>query len=133
MVSLGLVVSEFNRPITEEMEAQALEAAAECGADVVETVTVPGAYDSPLAADRLARRDDVDAVAVVGAVITGDTGHDAVVTYGAARGLTDVSLDRDTPVTLGVTGPDMSADEARARVDKGAAAVESAVALAEGS
>ena len=49
----------------------------------------------------------------------------------AAKGLTDVSLERDTPVTFGVTGPEMSVAEADERVDKGAAAVESAIALAE--
>ncbi len=131
MVAIGLVVSEFNRSVTEEMEASARDAAAERGVEVADTVHVPGVYDAPLAADRLARRSDVDAVAVVGAVVTGDTGHDEVVAQGAARGLTDVSLDRDTPVTFGVIGPDMSGAEARERVHKGAAAVESAAKLVE--
>ncbi len=36
----------------------------------------PGSYDTPLAADRLARRSDIDAVAVLGAIISGDTDHD---------------------------------------------------------
>ena len=101
------------------------------GAEVVETLEVPGAYDTPLAADRLARRDDIDAVAVLGAIVTGDTDHDRVIADAAARGLTDVSLERDTPVTFGVTGPGMSAAEADERIDKGAAAVESAIALVE--
>ena len=99
--------------------------------EIVETVHVPGAYDSPLAADRLARRDDVDAVAVVGAIKSGDTDHDQVIGNAMAQGLTDVSLDRDTPVTLGVTGPGMSMDEARARTDYGAAALDGAVDLVE--
>ena len=131
MVALGLVVAEFNRPVTEQMQDAAEAAAAEAGAEIVATRLVPGVYDTPLAADRLARRDDVDAVAVVGAIITGDTDHDQVIGAAAAQKLTDVSLDRDTPVTLGVTGPGMSADEARARVDKGAEAVTSAIELVE--
>jgi 6,7-dimethyl-8-ribityllumazine synthase len=130
MTTLGLVVSTFNRPITEEMEAAATAAAEEHGATIVETTRVPGAYDTPLAADRLARRPDVEAVAVVGAIVTGDTGHDQVIAEAASRGLTDVSLSRDTPVTLGVTGPGMTAGEARDRVDYGASAVESAIELA---
>jgi len=44
-----------------------------------------------------------------------------------------VSLRRDTPVTLGITGPGMTADEARARVDYAESAVESAVDLAKGT
>ncbi len=131
MVRLGLVVAEFNRDVTEEMEAAAMARADELGVEVVETVHVPGAYDSPLAADRLARRDDVDAVTVVGAIKSGDTDHDQVIGNAMAQGLTDVSLDRDTPVTLGVTGPGMSMDEARARTDYGAAALDGAVDLVE--
>ena len=133
MVSLGLVVAQFNkeRPITPEMAARGREAAAEAGAEIVETIEVPGTYDAPLAADRLARRDDVDAVAVIGAIVSGDTDHDQVIADAAARGLTDVSLERDTPVTFGVTGPGMSRAEAKERIDRGAAAVESAIALVE--
>ena len=132
MTSIGLVVSRFNRPITERMEAAAKGAAEERGATIVETSLVPGAYDTPLAADRLARRPDVEAVAVVGAIVTGDTGHDRVIADAAAKGLTDVSVSRDTPVTLGITGPDMTAEEANERVDYGASAVESAIDMAEG-
>jgi 6,7-dimethyl-8-ribityllumazine synthase len=131
MVSLGLVVSRFNREVTEQMEEHALEAADDHGADVVETLRVPGAYDAPLAADRLARRGEIDAVAVVGTVVTGDTDHDQVIADAAAQGLTDVSLKRDKPVTFGVSGPGMSGAEARERVGKGTEAVDAAVELAE--
>mgnify|MGYP000542534771 CR=1 FL=1 len=129
---VGLVVAAFEEhaSVIEEMAERAVAAAEEHGA-AVERRRVPGVYDTPLAADRLARRDDVDAVAVVGAVIAGDTDHDEVIAGAAAEALTEVSLDRDTPVTLGVTGPGMSADEARARVEKGAEAVESAIHLTE--
>ena len=131
MVSLGLVVSQFNREVTEQMERHAHEAAADRGAEVVETLQVPGAYDAPLAADRLARRNEIDAVAVVGTVVTGDTDHDQVIADAAAQGLTDVSLDRDIPITFGVSGPGMSGAEARERVSKGEEAVDAAVELAE--
>ncbi|WP_353635346.1 6,7-dimethyl-8-ribityllumazine synthase [Halobacterium sp. NMX12-1] len=131
MVELGLVVAEFNRSVTEQMESAAVETADDADANVVELVRVPGAYDAPLAADRLARRDDVDAVAVVGAIVTGDTDHDAVIAHATAQKLTDVSLDRDTPVAFGVAGPGMSGAEARERVQKGAEAVDSAIHLAE--
>jgi len=129
MPTLGLVVAQFNRPITEEMEAAACEAADDAGATVGSTVSVPGVYDAPLAADRLARRDEIDAVAVLGAVITGDTDHDQVITDATAQRLSDVSLDRDTPVTLGVTGPGMSAAEARERVENARKAVDGALDL----
>ncbi|WP_254767549.1 6,7-dimethyl-8-ribityllumazine synthase [Salinilacihabitans rarus] len=131
MTALGLVIAQFNRPITEQMEEAAREAAADAGAEVRETVRVPGAYDAPLAADRLARREDVDAVAVIGAIITGDTDHDQVIAESTAGRLSDVSLERDTPVTLGVTGPGMSAAEARERVENAAKAVDGAIDLVD--
>ncbi len=131
MTTLGLVIGQFNRPVTEPMEGAALEAAADAGATVHDVVAVPGVYDAPLAADRLARQDAVDAVVVIGAVITGDTDHDQVITDAAAGRLADVSLERDTPVTLGVTGPGMSAAEAHERVENAAKAVDGALDLVE--
>ncbi|ELZ91598.1 6,7-dimethyl-8-ribityllumazine synthase [Haloferax mucosum ATCC BAA-1512] len=131
MVSLGLVVARFNSSVTDPMKEAALDAADERDAEVVETVRVPGAYDSPLAADRLARRDDIDAVAVVGAIVTGDTDHDNVIADATAKSLTEVSLNRDTPVTFGVSGPGMSGAEARERVSKGAEAVYAATDMVE--
>jgi len=129
----GFVVAQFNKesPVTHEMAKVARERARERDASVAETVEVPGSYDTPLAADRLARREDVDAVVALGAIITGDTDHDQVIADAAAQGLTDVSLDRDTPVALGIIGPGMSHDEARARIDYGATAVDSAIDMVD--
>jgi 6,7-dimethyl-8-ribityllumazine synthase len=131
MTSLGLVVAQFNSAVTDEMRAAAEAAAAERDAEISAVLEVPGSYDAPLAADRLARRDDIDAVAVIGAIVTGDTDHDKVIADAAAQKLTDVSLDRDTPVTFGVSGPGMSGAEAREREDKGAEAVNAAVDMVE--
>ena len=133
MAQIGLVVAQFDKEgsVIDDMEAAARKAARERDAEIVATVAVPGSYDTPLAADRLARREDVDAVAVLGAIVTGDTDHDEVIADAAAQGLTDVSLDRDTPVAFGVIGPGMSAAEAKARSDYGATAVESALDLVE--
>ena len=131
MVSLGLVVAQFNASVTEGMAEAAHDAADERGADVVAEVAIPGVYDSALAADRLARRKDVDAVAVVGAIVTGDTGHDEVIAQATAKSLQEVSLDRDVPVAFGVSGPGMSGAEARERVDKGSEAVYAALDMVD--
>jgi 6,7-dimethyl-8-ribityllumazine synthase len=131
MPNLALVVAQFYGDVAEEMTADGYERAAARDADVVATVPVPGVYDAPLAADRLARRDDVDAVAVLGAVVAGDTDHDQVVAHTAARQCAAVALDRDTPVTSGVMGPAMSGDEARARTSKAADAADAALDLLE--
>ena len=70
-------------------------------------------------------------MAVIGAIVSGDTAHDRVIAQSAADGLTKVSLDRDLPVTFGVSGPGMSGAEARERVEKGAEAVNAAIDLVE--
>ncbi|WP_277555297.1 6,7-dimethyl-8-ribityllumazine synthase [Halobaculum limi] len=129
--TLGLVVARYYASIAEAMEESAREAVAARNARITETVDVPGAYDAPLAADRLARRDDIDAVAVVGTIVSGDTDHDQVIGQATASKLADVSIDRDTPVTFGVSGPGQSGAEARDRVQKGAEAADAAVDLAE--
>jgi 6,7-dimethyl-8-ribityllumazine synthase len=131
MTRLGLVVARFNASVTEPMAETARETAGERDAEIVETVEIPGAYDAPLAVDRLARRDDVDAVAVVGAIVTGDTDHDQVIGHAVAEKLADVSVERDTPVAFGVSGPGQSGAEARERIEKGAEAVNSAVDMYE--
>jgi len=129
--TVALVVAQYNASVTERMEEAARGAADERGVAVAEAVDVPGVYDTPLVADRLARRDDIDAVAVIGAVVTGDTDHDRVIADTTAQKLSAISLDRDTPVTFGVAGPGMSGAEARERVEKGAEAVNAAVDLLE--
>jgi len=133
MVRLGLVAAHYNKDgaVTHRMEEVARETAADHGAELADTIDVPGAYDTPLAADRLARREDIDAVVVIGAIVTGDTDHDQVIGQATARSLQDVSRERDTPVLLGITGPGMSGDEAEARVPKGGEVVESAIDLVD--
>jgi 6,7-dimethyl-8-ribityllumazine synthase len=129
MVRLGLVVSEFNRDITYQMELLGREHAKFLGADVAAVIYVPGVYDMPIVVRKLLRRDDIDAVVTIGCVIQGDTAHDEVVAQHAARKLMDLSLEFDKPVTLGITGPRMSRPDAHKRVDYAKRAVEAAVKL----
>jgi 6,7-dimethyl-8-ribityllumazine synthase len=111
------------------MELLGKEHAQFLGADVASIVYVPGVYDMPLAVRKLLRRDDIDAVVTIGAVIQGDTAHDEIVSQHAARKLMDLSLEFDKPVTLGISGPRMSRPDAHRRVDYAKRAVEAAVKL----
>ncbi|EGQ44004.1 MAG: 6,7-dimethyl-8-ribityllumazine synthase [Candidatus Nanosalina sp. J07AB43] len=129
-MKIGVVRAKYNEGITEKMLESALSKAEDLDVEA-QTLEVPGAYDTPLAADRLARKSDIDAVAVIGAVIKGDTDHDEVIGHAAATKLSEISLERDIPVTMGVTGPGMTAPEAKDRVDYAAQAVESAVEMIE--
>lgn len=131
MPSIALVIARFYDDLAEAIEEEAMTRIRRHDAECVASVSVPGVYDTPLAADRLARRDDIDAIAVLGVVITGDTGHDQVVTHTAARKLSDVSLARDKPVTSGILGPDMSDAEAQERIEYSADAVDAAIRMVE--
>jgi len=127
---LALVVAEFNMDVTMIMEAKARSHAELLGAEVVKVVRVPGSYDSPLIVKLLLERDDVDAVAVLGAVVKGDTDHDQVVAHQAARKLMDLSVEYGKPVTLGIIGPGASRLQALERAEEYARrAVEAAVKL----
>lgn len=126
---IAIAATEFNYDITSMMMERARAHAEVLGAEVTHVVRVPGVYDLPLAVKRLLARDDVDAVAALGCVIEGETDHDDLVIQHAARKLIDLSLERDKPVGLGITGPGMSRMQAMARIDRAKDAVEAALRL----
>jgi len=130
-IRLGFVVAEFNRDITHQMEILGSEHARFLGAEVIETVLVPGVYDMPIAIKKLLESGRVDAVVTLGCVIEGATKHDEVVVQHAARKIMDLSLEYNKPVTLGISGPGMTRMEAHERVDYGKRAVEAAVKLVQ--
>lgn len=133
-VRLAIVVSEFNYDVTRVMEEKAVDHAKFLGAEVVAVFRVPGAYDAPFAVAQLLAREEVDAVAVVGAVIQGETKHDEVVAHQAARKMLDLSIQHGKPVTLGIIGPGASRMQALERAEEYARrAVEAAVKMARRS
>jgi 6,7-dimethyl-8-ribityllumazine synthase len=116
-LQLAIVVSEFNSKITLHMLEKAKEQAKRLGAQVSFVVYVPGAFDMPLAVEKLLKKRGVDAVVTLGAVIKGDTRHDDIVAENASRLIADLSLKYAKPVALGITGPGMTAEQARERQD----------------
>jgi len=127
---VGLVVAEYNREITSSMREEAEDAAQENDADV-EVIRVPGSYDTPLAAKKLADKDDINCVTVMGAIIEGDTDHDKIIGNSTAKTLQEVSLKSGKPVTMAITGPGMTAEEAYERTHYAYDAVESALEMTE--
>jgi 6,7-dimethyl-8-ribityllumazine synthase len=77
---------------------------------------VPGAFDMPLMVEQLLKTEEIDAIVTLGAVIKGETGHDVVIANNTARLLADLSLKYQKPITLGITGPDMTVKQAKNRV-----------------
>ncbi len=126
-MKLGLVVADFNEGITEEMEEKAMKAAEDLGVEIEKVFHVPGTYDMPLAVKKACKIEKIDAVVTIGAVITGDTKHDEVITHATAKTLQDLSIQYEKPVTLGVSGPGMTREEAKERIIYAKRAIESAV------
>jgi len=128
-IKIGAVVSEFNYDITMVMLERAKEHAYFLGAEITQTVKVPGVFDMGLAIKKLLQRKDIDAVVALGAVIEGETEHDDIVIQHASRKIADLSIDYDKPVGLGISGPGMTRLQAEERIERAKNAVEAVVKL----
>ena len=119
-VRVGLVVSRYNDFVTNRLRDGAMEAlrAAGVGDEAIVTAPVPGAFEVPQAARRLAASGDVDAVVGLGCLIRGETPHFEVIASAVAQGLTQAALDSGVPMTFGVLTTN-SAEEALARAGSG--------------
>lgn len=100
----GVVAGRFNHNVTERLLEGVEKTLGDHGVtdDRVVVSWVPGAFEIPLVAQRLAASGSVDAVICVGAVIRGDTAHFEYVAGPCAYGLSRVALDTGIPVVLGV-------------------------------
>ena len=99
-----LLVSRFNSFVVESLLSGAIDTLKRHGAEErdLEIVRVPGAYEMPIAAQRLAASKRFDAIIALGAVIRGGTPHFEYVAGECTRGLSSVSLKYDIPVAFGV-------------------------------
>jgi 6,7-dimethyl-8-ribityllumazine synthase len=118
---IAIAASRFNRFIVEQLLEGARDALARRGVEPsrVLLVWVPGAFELPLAADRLAASGRFDAVIALGAVIRGGTPHFEYVAGACASGLGRVALDRGVPVSFGVLTTD-DVEQALERAGTGA-------------
>jgi 6,7-dimethyl-8-ribityllumazine synthase len=107
-VRLAVVCSRFNELITERLLAGALDGLRRHGVDdgSVTVAWVPGAFELPLAAARLAGSGEFDAVVCLGAVIRGATGHYEQVAGQCAAGVQRAQMDTGVPVIFGVLTTD---------------------------
>ena len=110
---IGVVTATFNHAITSGLKQGAMELLDELGATDVIVVDVPGAFELPLAAQRLAQQR-CDAVVCLGAVVEGDTDHYEHVAHRASEGLMRVQLDTGIPISFGI----LTTRSAQAAVDR---------------
>ena len=114
---IAVVAARFNEVITGRLLQGALDGLRSFGVadDDVDVAWVPGAFEIPLVAGRLASSHDYDAVICLGAVIRGDTAHFELVAAETARGIMDVTRATGVPVIFEVLATeDLAQAEARA-------------------
>ena len=132
---VAIVAASWHEEVMDGLVAGALRACAEAGIDEPTLVRVPGSFELPVVADRLARSHE--AVIALGVVIRGGTPHFDYVCSAATDGLNRVSLDHGVPVGFGLLTCDTD-EQARNRAglpgsveDKGHEAAAAALATAE--
>lgn len=106
--SFHIVVGRFNELIGSKLLEGAKDALLRHGAseDALSLTWVPGAFEIPLVAKKIAQKQDVDAIICLGAVIRGNTPHFDYVASEVTKGIAQVSLDTGTPVVFGVLTTD---------------------------
>ncbi len=103
----AIVVSEWNTDITEALYAGAVQTliSHEVSKENIVRIDVPGSFELSLGAQKMAKRDDIDAVICLGCVIQGETKHFDFICDAVANGITNVGLKYDKPVIFGVLTP----------------------------
>ena len=129
---VAVVVAKFNGEITSRLLASALEELERAGVarEAVTVVPVPGAFELPLATLALAKTRRYACIVALGCVIRGETPHFEFVAGEAASGLQLAAIETGVPVSFGVLTTE-SAEQAEARVGKGAEAVRTALEMAD--
>ena len=131
---IGIVLARFNQSVTDPLLAGALEALVRHGVaeDAIDVAVVPGSFELPLGAQRLAASGRYDALVCLGAVVRGETPHFDFVAAEAARGVAEVARRHDLPVAFGVLTTD-TVEQALARAggERGNKGYEAAVTALE--
>ena len=129
--AVAVVVAKFNGEITSRLLERALEELDEAGVEreAVTIVPVPGAFELPLAAIALAKTRRYACIVALACVIRGETPHFDYVAAEAASGLQLAAIETGVPVSFGVLTTE-SVEQAEARIDRAADAVQSALEMA---
>ena len=132
---IATIRGEYNREITLSLEKKCVETLLSAGVPQknIRSFAVPGCFEIPILARRLALQKKYDALIALGAVIKGDTYHFELVVNECARGIMDVSLRHDLPVIFEVLATYNKRDAMRRagnnKFNKGIEAAQAALSL----
>jgi 6,7-dimethyl-8-ribityllumazine synthase len=130
--TVGVVVARFNGEISNRLLESALEALAAAGVqeERITVMPVPGAFELPIGAMALAKTRRYSCVVALGCIVRGETAHFEYVAGEAASGIQLAGLETGVPVAFGVLTVE-TADQAEARVERGADAARAALEMAD--
>lgn len=135
-LKVGIVVSRFNELLSSRLLSGAMDGLTrhDVAEDAIDVAWVPGAFEIPLIASRMAASGHYDAIIALGVVIRGGTPHFEYVASEVSKGIAKASLDTGVPVVFGVITAD-TIEQAVERAgtksgNKGWAAAESAIEMA---
>lgn len=116
---VAVVASRWNDFIVSRLIGGAVDALERLGAasDAITIIRVPGSFELPMAAKRAALSDEYDAVVCLGVVIRGETSHNEYIAAEVIKGIANVSLETNLPITLGV----VTADNLEQAIDRAGA------------
>lgn len=116
---VAIVASRWNDFIVSRLIGGAIDALERLGAssDAITIIRVPGSFELPMAAKRAAISDEYDAIICLGVVIRGETSHNEYIAAEAIKGIAQVSLETNLPITLGV----VTADNLEQAIDRAGA------------
>lgn len=101
---IGIIISRFNQFISERLLEGALDALYKLGAEEQDIFIykVPGSFEIPMLAKKLAKANKVEGIICLGALIRGDTPHFDYLSAEVTKGLAQISMDEDIPVSYGI-------------------------------
>ncbi len=107
-IKVGIVVSRFNEFISSKLIDGALDGLTRHGVDDddINIVWVPGSYEIPLTAKKMAKSKKYDGIICLGTIIRGDTPHFEYISSEAAKGIAKAGLDSEIPIIFGVLTTD---------------------------
>lgn len=103
---IAIVASRFNDLLTKNLIDGAMDALRRHGAEDIDTVLVPGAFELPLATDKVASSERYDAVVALGALIKGATPHFEYLCASVTKSIAEINLKHGVPVILGLITAD---------------------------
>lgn len=103
-LKVGIIVSRFNQFISERLLEGALDALQKLGAEEkdISVYKVPGSFEIPVIAKKLAKVKKVDGIVCLGVLIRGDTPHFDFLSAEVTKGLAQISMDEGLPVSFGI-------------------------------